>query len=358
MSRIIVIGSAHHNTLGMLRSLGFAGFKVDLILIGHRKKFVSKSRYVNRLFVFSDFNELRQHLDANYRNETQKTIIISCTDAVASFLDQRYEELKHRFDFFNSGDTGRITAYMNKEYQVRLAKEVGLQIPQSYVYNGEINSSIFPCLLKPLCSSKGGKQVVICQNEVELLEGISSFKKNIEVLVQKFIKREHEIVVLGLSVNGRIIIPGYILKHRDFDGGTLYSSVKSICSLSRGLIKRCEDMINKLNYEGLFGIELIFCKGTYYFIEVNLRNDATTYALTKAGVNLPELYIKAKSEKIHISENFAISEIKSIVEFNDFKHRKDFGISIFQWLREYFGASCKYYFNWRDPMPFFYAPFK
>lgn len=358
MRTILVIGSAHHNTLGMLRCLGAAGFMVDLVLIGGSKKFLSKSRYVRKLFILSNLDKLQELLDINYNKETEKPIIISCTDAVASFLDIKYEELKSKFHFFNSGIAGCLTAYMDKESQVELAKEVGIQVPQSYVYRSTISNTIFPCLLKPLQSSKGGKQIIICKNKEELIEGLSSFEKSIDVLVQQYIEKEYEIVILGLSVNGNITIPGYIFKHRDFDGGTLYSTVKPIDSLSENIVDRCKDMIHKMNYEGLFGIELIYSKKHYYFIEVNLRNDATTYALAMAGVNLPELYVKAKTENYQISDTLSVKEINSIVEFNDFKHRKDFGVSIFRWLKDFFSASCKYYFNWHDPMPFFYAPFK
>lgn len=357
MKNIVVIGSAHHNTLGMIRCLGIAGYLVDLVIIGDSKNFLLKSRYVNKYYILNELDSLQNLLDTNYNREIEKSIIISCTDAVASYLDVRYEMLKDKFVFFNSGEANRVTNYMDKENQVLLAQKVGLLIPRSYVYCGTIENSIFPCLLKPLKSCKGGKQIVICNNKDDLIRGLLSFD-SIDVLVQQLINKEHEIVILGLSVNGNVIIPGYVLKHRDFDGGTLYSTVKPIDSLTANLVNKCKDMVLKMNYEGLFGIELIYSGGHYYFIECNLRNDATTYALAVAGVNLPDLYIKAKSGDAILPIKYSINEIKSIVEFNDFKHRKDFGISVFQWIKEYLSASCKYYFNWRDPMPFFYAPFK
>ena len=213
-------------------------------------------------------------------------------------------------------------------------------------------------MIKPVQSINGGKQVIICHNEDELIKGLTSFAESVDVLVQQFVKKEYEVVILGLAVKGQVIIPGYILKHRDFDGGTLYSTVKSISSFPNDIVQSCKKMIQAMNYEGLFGIELIYSEGQYHFIECNLRNDATTYALAVAGVNLPELYVKAKMGKDVFPIKHSVKEIKSIVEFNDFKHRKNFGVPLLQWLKECLGASCKYYFNWKDPMPFFYAPFK
>lgn len=358
MRKVIVIGTAHHNTLGMIRCLGMAGFKTDLILIGGVKKFLTHSRYLNKVHLLDDLKDLENCLTANYSKLTESPIIISCSDAVASYLDTKYEEIKNSFHFFHSGEANRVTKYMDKQCQVALANDVGIRTPHSYIFKGDVSKTVYPCLLKPVQSINGGKQVLICRNEDELQQGLLSFDKSVEVLVQQFVRKEHEVVILGLSVNGKIIIPGYILKHRDFDGGTLYSTVKPISSFPSNIIQSCKDMIQAMAYEGLFGIELIYSEGHYYFIECNLRNDATTYALAVAGVNLPELYVKAKSENAVLTVTYSVKEIQSMVEFNDFKHRKEFGVSMFQWLKEYFNSSCKYYFNWRDPMPFFYAPFK
>ena len=117
-------------------------------------------------------------------------------------------------------------------------------------------------------------------------------------------------------------------------------------------------MINEMKYEGLFGIELIVSKGDYYFIEINLRNDATTYALTVAGVNLPAIYVNSfESDSIEM-EKAKVKEIKAIVDYNDLKHRKNNGISYWKWLSQYIHADCKYYWNMKDPLPFFIAPLK
>ena len=358
MSKIIIIGVAHHNTLGMIRCIGFTGYRADLVLIGKCKSFLSKSKYLDNVYCLDGVDKLKYFFDTYYLDCKVKPIIISCTDQVASFLDFEYDNLKNRFIFFNSGKNGLVTYYMNKQVQTQLAKENGISVPKSFEYSGDISEAIYPCLLKPVQSICGGKQVVICQNEKELKSGLSSFNSGDIVLVQQFLQKEHEIVVLGLSVNGDVSIPGYILKHRDFNGGTLYSTVKSINFLDSELVDKCKALVNAMHYEGLFGIEFIYCNGLYYFIEINLRNDATTYALAVAGVNLPQLYIKAKAEGSELPKKYEVKELQSIVEFNDFKHRRCFGISIIQWLKQYLNAKCKYYFCWNDLKPFILAPFK
>lgn len=359
MKKIIIIGISHHNTLGMIRCVGTTGYRADLILIDHSGSFVTKSKYLDDIYSFNETGEIISFLHSeHYKKFKDKPIIISCTDQVESLLDENYENLKERFIFFNSGKNGLVTYYMNKQVQTNLAKELGISVPKSFEYKENIEDAVYPCLLKPVQSINGGKQVVVCQNENELEEGHATFREGDVVLLQQFIQKEHEIVLLGLSVNGEIAIPGYILKHRDFNGGTLFSTVKSIDGLDASLICKCKAMIAKMNYEGLFGMEFIYSNGQYYFIEINLRNDATSYSLAVAGVNLPDMYIKAKTKGKKLPDSYKVEEIQSIVEFNDFKHRGHFGISTTKWLKQYLGAKCKYYFSWKDMKPFFYAPFK
>lgn len=357
-NRIIVIGTSHHNTLGILRCLGMAKRKADLILIGSKKSFVTKSRYLNEIHCIDNTIDILTILLCNYNTKNEKPIIISCTDKVASLLDSNFTNLKNNFIFFNCGDSGKLTQYMDKQTQVNLAKEEDINTPDSYVYNGVIEDMIFPCIIKPLKSINGGKSIVICSSEEELRKNISDSQYNEATLIQQFIRKEYEIVLLGLSVNGQVIIPGYIHKYREYYGGTLYSRLKSASTLDSNLIRKCKKLIERMNYEGLFGIELIYDGSNYYFIETNLRNDATTYSLAVGGVNLLDIYVSAKETHSRLPDEFEVKEINSIVEFNDFKHRKHNNISILKWITQYIGAKCKYYFNLKDPIPFLYAPFK
>lgn len=358
MNQIAVIGGTHHNTLSMIRSIGIAGYHVDLFLMDKSNSYVSKSRYVKDVIIVSKEEELIPSLLKKYNRITQKVVLITCTDAVESLLDCNYNTITNKFIFFNAGKEGLVTKNMNKQIQAELSEAIGINIPKSFEYKGSVSAATYPCLLKPVKSVNGGKRVIICNNESELLNGLKKFSKHDVVLVQQFIKKKFEIVVLGLSIGEKVIIPGYILKHRDFDGGTLYSTVKAIHTLDGGIVDKCKQLISKINYEGLFGIEFINDGKDFYFIEANLRNDATTYSMAVAGVNLPQLYIQyVTTGKMPKIDN-EIEEIQSIVEFNDLKHKKEFGISMFTWLTQYLNAKCKYYFNVKDPIPFFYAPFK
>ena len=139
------------------------------------------------------------------------------------------------------------------------------------------------------------------------------------IQIQQYIKRDKEIVIDGVALpDGNIIIPGYVYKHRDYLGGTTFSTTYPVSALPEEIVCKIKQLVKNIGYEGLFGVELIINKGEYYFEEINLRNDATTYALAVAGVNLPYIYALAKQGFDYQKEaNKPIRTINSIVEFRD-----------------------------------------
>lgn len=356
---IVIIGGEHHNTLGMLRCIGMAGLDADIIILGAHSSFISKSKYINSLHHQTSLDGLIDLLRSLYAGERLNPVLFTCSDSAESFLDNHYDDLKNSFAFFNAGKQSMITGLMNKQTQIQLAVNVGLEVPYSIEFNGIVDGILYPCIVKPVESIKGGKQVEICKDESELKEVLLHFDKNNKVQIQQLLEKEKEIVVLGVSVNEEIVIRGFIDKQREHDGGTLYSTVRPIEDLNDGLVDSCKALIKECGYEGLFGIEFIQNKGHYYYIETNFRNDATTYALACAGVNLPLIYYLAKTGQDYSNEkNKKVRVVNSIVEWNDFKHRKENNVPLLLWIRDFFGAKCKYYWNWKDPLPFFFAPFK
>lgn len=65
-------------------------------------------------------------------------------------------------------------------------------------------------------------------------------------------KREYEIVVVGLSINGETIIPGSIRKLRDRMGGTTFATIYSVSKLPEQGTDSVKRFIKEVNYEGLF----------------------------------------------------------------------------------------------------------
>lgn len=358
-NRIIVIGNAnHHNTLSIIRCLGETGINVELMVVGKPNGCATKSKYVTKIWAVAAKEEIVPQLIRTKTESIFKTIIVCCSDESVHQLDIHKDELQKDFYFFCTEVQGQLTRFLDKQEQLNLAKLVGFNVPLSKVYNwkDEFSFEIYPCLLKPLESINGGKKIKICQNEEELKQEVKSFSGGNNIQVQQFVNREKEIVVLGLSTDREIIIPAYIEKIRDNKGGTTFSIVRRIERLSSTDVDKCRQIIKRIGYKGLFGIEMIQSNGNYYFIEVNLRNDATCYAISKAGVNLPLAYIKSSiGDNINNLINHPIDEIYSMVELKDMKFVLKGKVAPHKWISQMRKSLCKYYYSYDDPKPLKYA---
>ena len=84
----------------------------------------------------------------------------------------------------------------------------------------------------------------------------------------------------------------------------------------------CEILVKSSSYEGLFGIECAYDGTSYQFIEINYRNDATTYPLCVAGRNLLAAYYQyiIGNEDWKSLINSDIHDIDSMVELRDIIH--------------------------------------
>jgi len=351
-NRIIIIGSNHHNTFSMVKSFGRAGYTVDVLVFGCNSSYISQSKYVNHICFLMSLDQLLEKL-LEY-NDVSKPIIVSCADGVSQLLDEHYNELYTKFHFFNCGEQGRLTHYLNKKVQTAIAEQTCLTVPHTIVYTPNYIPDFYPCLLKPVESTKGGKHIEICHDREEFREKITDFSNHTSVLVQSFIEREEEIVIVGLSLGEEVIIPnGFIHKIRESAGGTSYSKVCKFEEEQNILATRCKKMVRSMNYVGLFGVEFIKSQdGTYYFIEINLRNDATTFSFVVAGVNLPLIYAMCCDGKSPLNFSLDVKELFSIVDFRDLENAMHMNVSFGKWLREYKKAECKYFKDNDDKRPY------
>ena len=321
----------------MVRSLGIKGVGVDVILENEHavESYISASCYIGKCYSVPNSKEAIRILRKEYPANQPVSV---CSDDVAALLDSN------------------TAHFMDKQVQVELAKEVGVKVPQSVVCvisKGALDVPCFPCIVKPLESIHGGKRFAVCSDRNQLEEILNGYESNDVVQIQEYIRKDEEIVVDGVSVNGDIVIPGFVVKHRDYLGGTTFSTAYPIDNLPEDICTMIRKMIKKMGYEGLFGVELIKSKGSYYFVEINLRNDATTYALSVAGVNLPYIWALAKEGKDYkLEANGRIRVIHSMVEFRDLPFVLKGKVSLWDWWQNYKSCECRYFYNQDDMGPF------
>lgn len=351
---VTIIGIEHHNTLSMIRDFGQNNIPVELISYGMSNTYISTSKYIVRSYHVESASQAVSKLKQVILESNYKPVVITCTDEIAALIDFNYNEFRDTCYCFNAGEVGRLSYYMSKFMQSELASQSGFLVPnmkEGLPLTIDTQSIQLPCLIKPKESIHGGKQFYICRRRDELTKSLKNFNPKYEVLVQDYVEKDYEIVILGLSINGNHIIPGYVKKHRDYKGGTTYCTTYDCSSIPQEILDACIKMLTAIRYSGLWGIECIIKDNKYYFIELNLRNDATTYAISKAGTDLPLMFYNFCLQK-GSEKNTKVRKIDAMIEFGDFNFVLKLKVSPLVWFRQYRKCECLYYKDETDIVPY------
>lgn len=313
--RVLVAGRNYVSNLSMARSLGEAGYEVEVLRVFQvrPKKLLTRllrpdaySKYVKAYHVCVSRRDDRQILKALIRlaDRDRKMLLIPCCDLVASVADIYYDKLKELYVLPNMSDTqGAINRMMGKEVQKRLAERYGLPVLNSHVIktrNGKFKiprSVNYPCFVKPNVSRNSAKSSMRkCINRKELRKHLNTLakSKDRQVLVEDYVEIAKEYSVLGLSTKKGVIGPGFFVAeeggHDEHRGVAIKGRILP-CSQQQNLIDKIIRFVGSLNYDGLFDVDLIeTTDGQMYFVELNLRYGASGYAITKCGANLPGMF--------------------------------------------------------------------
>ena len=364
MNSVIIIGGNHHNTLGVIRAMGYKGVKPTVILISNAKSNnVGKSRYIKELIVVSNENDALDYLLRNKENN-RGAVIIACSDGASSMLDLNRDVLKPHYSVPGSSLAGRVTSIMNKQTMSELGKAVGFTVPASWVLDRNalnVDEVTYPCITKPLLSITGQKSdIKICKNESELLFALSGGYGE-KYQVQQFLDKDFEYQLIGLSLNSGevVIIPGCSRCIRPCPGtNTGYLHYESLAGV-KAPVEICKKFVREVGYSGLFSIEFLRDKkGRDYFMEMNFRNDGNAICVTASGTNLPYLWYLANSG-LDYTRELASSTFRPVYvmpEFADFTNFVANGkISLWCWLCDLHKTDCFMTYSKRDPMPFLQA---
>lgn len=295
-NKVVVFGGNHHNTLGVVRSLGEKGIKSYAIIHGGRDSFVSKSRYIKKYWLTENEECGIELLITQFSCEREKVIVICCSDGASNAVDLHYDILKEHFFIPNAGRQGRVNELMNKETMRQLAEKTGMLTPQTW--NLEVGDIIpddikFPCITKPLYSIEGSKaDIFICQTFEELSGSLENVYSKF-VQIQEYIDKEFEFQLIGCSLNGgeQVIIPGVskiIRASKVSNTGFLTYIPYEQFDFD---LSKTKDFLRQTGYSGLFSVEYLKSRtGEVYFMEINFRNDGNAFSVTSAGCNLPYIW--------------------------------------------------------------------
>ena len=364
MVKVIIFGNTLVNTMGLIRSVGKMGRKVDLLMepclksrcLVHRSKYVEKVHWLNRM------EEALDVLRNEYWNEPEKSVILCGGDSVMCLLDAHYDVLKDHFCIFNArGEQGRINFFMDKSNQFPVAAKCGLNLIKTWHIKGggDIPEDvIYPCIIKgnnSTSSTKGDMYVCKCCNELS-----AKLKKGVDYLIQEYVEKDFELDVVGFSWNHgeNVYTPAAVNKIREtLTRQSDYIRLDNIDQYKSLRVDAIKRFVREIGYEGIFSIEVLKKEETYYFLEMNLRNDGVGYLYTAAGINYPKCWINYAEGNL-INDD-AIAKKKRtpyyLMSENDLYNIVEGKVSLWQWLKDFHRTDAFFILDFSDPMPFIYS---
>lgn len=322
MLPVLIVTKTYSTSLGVIRSLGSAGYHVELLYIVSkpgRSRIAASSKYVKRTIEYVGRNEegLISLIKTTYDDDGRDWIVIPTDDFTASVID-RYRDVlgpKYKSPYIVDGSAGDIHRLMDKDHQCKLAQSCGLNVPQSSVIDLRNDTIVipdsvrYPCYVKPLVSYKGAKtEMAKCEsrNELEIrLNKMRQLKSDRMVLIQEFLDISQEYSMSGLCFDQEIILPAVTKKLRiaQYQNGVTMSGVMTPVEELESIASGLSAFLKSLRFVGMFDLEIMVSNGVMYFGEVNMRPGGPNYFYYCNGVNLPAILAQA------LEEGFVKSEV-------------------------------------------------
>ena len=357
----IVVSGDTGNALGVVRSIAEEGIEPILIYLIEERHLpcLIKSKWLTVVHKVQSYEEAIDLLIREYGKEERLPFVYTCDDSVESIVDNRFDELKDKFYFFNAGEAGRINKLMNKHEICVVAEKCGCWIPkQEIVDTGVLPKTLrYPIITKTLMSIMGAwkEDVYICNNEEELKVAYAKIQSP-KLLLQEYIHKKNELAVEGFSIDGgrEVYIPyklSYLRSSEEGYGHYMYFEPLK----DEKLIEQQKSIIKECHYTGCFEIEFLIDKNDQlWFLEVNFRYSFWNYAITFGGLNYPLAWAQAVLDN-HITE----PEDGSLKPyFTALNEPGDYGqsvarkrISFWKWLKDVHNADMLYFWHPNDKKP-------
>ena len=357
----IVVSGDTGNALGVIRSIAEGGIEPILIYLEEKTHLplLIKSRYLKLVYKVHSYEEAIDLLIEQYGAEKITPFVYTCDDSVESIVDNRFEELKDKFYFFNAGEEGRINKLMNKHEICMVGEKCGFRIPKQEILDtGVLPKTLrYPVITKTLMSIMGAWKgdVYICQNEDELKDAYAKIQSP-KLLLQEYIHKKNELAVQGMSIDGgrEVYIPYAISFFRASDEGYgHYMYCKPL--MDEKLITQLKAIIKECHYTGCFEIEfLIDQNDQLWFLEVNFRYSFWNYSVTFGGLNYPLTWAQSVLDNhIEIPKEGTLKPyFTALSEGGDYGQSVATGkVPLLKWLKDVHKADMLYLYNPQDKLP-------
>ena len=360
----VVVGHDHQNTLGVIRSLGEAGFRVKAVILSDGG-FCSTahSRYIDEAIVTGSA-ELIGTLIRLGEQLGDRVPLIPCGDDTAAPIARAYDRLEGLYILPGAGDGSNMLRLMNKMDMLEAARAAGLKVPNWVSLGRKDFAELewlcrelrFPCILKPIDLLPGGTfEFRILQTMDELLGCMDYITRNCAcVIVQEYVLKTGEYGVNGcrLHRSGETVFGGVIEKKRFSQSSLGSTTAGTIRPDEHGLCDAARRFVEHIDYRGIFDMEFITDGKDFYFVEMNFRNGGYGYAYTKAGRNFPAIWAgEACGADVETHLRRPLKTLFFINESADLQNVRAGNASIVTWLWDVLRAGAHMYINRRDMRP-------
>ena len=201
-NKAVIVGKDHHNALSIVESLGRKGIRPYLVVLSkYRKSFVGNSKYVEKYWCCPDAQRVVAVLKENFADTEHKAVAYACDDETAVILDDNHAELESSLLLPTVKDAGTLSKWMHKDRMSKLAEEVGMTVPKTWVStDNRIPDGIeYPVITKAHSSVEGSKSNLhICQDRTDLEEVMHKAHCD-TMVIQQYVSKVFEFQFIGYS---------------------------------------------------------------------------------------------------------------------------------------------------------------
>ncbi len=356
-NRVIIWSSDNYNSLAMLRQVAQGGLKIDFLVHG-KSAYTTKSKYIQKVIEKPSIEEAYNYLMSNYKEESEKPIILTSGDNIIAYIDDHKKEMSQYFII--PGTTEGLIRKFNDKYEMTcLAEKIGIVVPKSHFiqWNSPIDNIPFPCMLKPSHQKAGKKnefKFKVCKDKKTLAHTLKYVDHDSVFIAQQLVKKEKDLLVYGARMwDGKVVLAGSLETDRFAVGqgsshGIVLPTIPECIDTSK-----IKAFLEEIDYHGLFSFEYGLMEGKAYFFEVNLRNDGTSSFFFQSGANIPLAYVYSSAGVDYsgvpsrvLAEHYYIDEIYDYVNVIQHKVKRS------TWKKEREKATVFKFYDPEDPQPY------
>ena len=106
--RVVVFCSDVYSSLGLVRSLGEAGYRPECYCYGANCDYILASQYISQGKSFPSASDVLSYLLNDYPCYPEKPVLYTLPDPPAYLVDQHLDQLKDKFVLMNAGQQGAL----------------------------------------------------------------------------------------------------------------------------------------------------------------------------------------------------------------------------------------------------------